>query len=61
MAPLRCKPQGMWIGKPAWFAWRVFLRWVVWGVRSVPRCFGAEDAARKTVGCLGLKVSLVLL
>ena len=29
MAPLRRKPQGMSIRKPAWFAWRVFLRLVV--------------------------------
>ncbi len=37
MAPLRRKPQGMSIRKPAWFAWRVFLRLVGgmgWGARS---------------------------
>ena len=63
MAPLRRKPQGISIRKPAWFAWRVFLR-LVYGVGcSIPRFCRAGDAAgsHAIFGQLGLKVSPLLL
>ena len=63
MARLRRKPQGMSIRKPAWFAWRVFLRLVVgWGARSKGAAVQKTLVGRTAMfGRLGLKVSPLLL
>ncbi|WP_158276486.1 hypothetical protein [Acidovorax sp. HMWF018] len=51
------------IRKPAWFAWRVFLRLVVgWGARSKGAAVQKTLVGRTAMfGRLGLKVSPLLL
>lgn len=55
MAPLRRKPQGMSIRKPAWFAWRVFFASGVLGRMLDPEVLWGRRCGEDDV--LGLKVS----